>query len=153
LVCLHVLAESFGLHVNPAFSFSAAMLGLPKMIKESDVFSEYPTDADDENVTEKGFQVTLPGEFTKISSALALFRASRILSKVLEVNYPAASSHELSLQKMQALEDELNAWSRELPAHLRLEFVQDKPGTNVVNSRSPLLVCIDQDRPLSLDLC
>ncbi|KAI9764237.1 MAG: hypothetical protein M1840_008627 [Geoglossum simile] len=119
--------------------FSAAMLGLPKMIKESDVFAEYPVDADDEYVTEKGFQATLPGEFTKISSALALFRASRILSKVLETNYTAAASHELSLQKLQALEDELDAWNRELPSHLRLEFVQDKPGTNVVNSRSPLL--------------
>jgi hypothetical protein len=119
------------------------MLGLPKMIKESDVFAEYPANADDEYVTEKGFQATLPGEFTKISSALALFRASRILSKVLETNYPAAASHELSLQKLQALEDELDAWCRGLPPHLRLEFVQDKPGTNVVNSRSPLLVCID----------
>ncbi|KAH0565021.1 hypothetical protein GP486_001591 [Trichoglossum hirsutum] len=115
--------------------FSAAMLGLPKMIKESDVFAEYPANADDEYVTEKGFQATLPGEFTKISSALSLFRASRILSKVLETNYPAAASHELSLQKLQALEDELDAWRGGLPPHLRLEFVQDKPGTNVVNSR------------------
>jgi hypothetical protein len=66
------------------FSFSSVVLGLPKNIKDDDVYCEYPVDADDEYVTERGFQPTLPGESTKLSSALALFKASRILSKVLE---------------------------------------------------------------------
>ena len=74
------------------------MLGLPKLLKEEDVHAEYPSDTDDEYVTEKGFQPTLPGEYTRLSSALALFRLSRILAQVLEKGYPAASTHELSLQ-------------------------------------------------------
>jgi len=93
------------------------------------------------SVTEKGFQPTLPGEYTKISSALALFRASRILSKVLEQNYPAAAVHDLSLQSLTTLENELNEWSENLPVHLKLTFVQDKPSTDVTGSRSALLVC------------
>ena len=121
-------------------SFSAALLGLPKLLNEGDIHAEYPADVDDENVSERGFQSTLPGESTRVSSALALFRLSRVMSRILDENYPAASSHELSHQKSAALNDDLDAWLASLPAHLRLHFVQDKPSTNVVGSRSPLLV-------------
>lgn len=110
------------------------------MLKEEDIHAEYPADTDDEYVTEKGFQPTLPGESTKISSALALFRASRILSKVLDQNYPAAATHDLSLQSLTTLENELNEWSDSLPVHLKLTFAQDKPSTDVTGSRSALLV-------------
>ena len=121
-------------------SFSAALLGLPKLLNEDDIHAEYPSDIDDENISERGFQSTLPGESTRLSSALALFRVSRILSKVLDQNYPAASTHDLSLHRMTVLNDELDAWLDSLAPHLRLHFVQDKPSTNVVGSRSPLLV-------------
>jgi len=122
------------------FSFSAALLGLPKLLNEGDIHAEYPADVDDENVSERGFQSTLPGESTRLSSALALFRLARIMSKVLDENYPAASSHDLSLQKIGSLSDELDEWLGSLPAHLRLHFLQDKPSRSVIGSRSPLLV-------------
>lgn len=114
-------------------------LGLPKHLKDADIQCEYPTDADDEYVTERGFQPTLPGESTKLSSALALFRAARILSKVLEEIFPAKASYDLSLKKLSELSDEIDSWSSSLPPHLRLQFAQDKPSTGTVNSRSPLL--------------
>ena len=119
--------------------FSAAILGLPKQLKDEDIHAEYPADTDDEYVTEKGFQPTLPGESTRLSAALALFRVSRILSKVLDANYPAASTHELSLQQMASLEAELVEWRDALPAHLTLTFRQEKPSTDVTGNRSPLL--------------
>jgi hypothetical protein len=119
--------------------FSAAILGLPKLLKDADVHTEYPNNVDDEYVTEKGVQPSLPGENTRISSALALFRVSRILGKVLTTLYPASTSHELSLQQMSALEAELDEWSEALPQHLKLNFKQDKPSTDVTGSRSPLL--------------
>lgn len=128
------------LHMLMRDSFSAALLGLPKLLNEEDIHSEYPSDIDDENVSERGYQSTLPGESTRLSSALALFRASRIMSKVLDQNYPAASTHDLSLQKISVLNDELDIWLDSLAPHLRLHFVHDKPSTNVVGSRSPLLV-------------
>jgi hypothetical protein len=108
-------------------------------MKDEDIHAEYPFDTDDEYVTEKGFQPTLPGEYTRLSSALALFRGTRILGKVLEKIYPAASSHELSLQQMSVLEAELDEWSDSLPPHLKLTFRQDKPSTDITGSRSPLL--------------
>jgi len=119
-------------------------------MKEEDIHCEYPVDADDEYVTEKGFLPTLPGEFTKLSSALALFKAARILSKILKENYPASASHEISFRVISSLAEELDGWSSNLPSHLRLQFVQDKPSTNVISSRSPILVC---HNPLSFLVC
>lgn len=130
----------FDNHSSNILSFTAAVLGLPKLLREEDVQAEYPSDVDDEYVTEKGFQPTLPGEYTRLSNALALFRATHILGRVLEKNYPATTTHELSLQQMGELESELDAWYENLPTHLRLNFVQDKPSTDVTGSRSPLLV-------------
>ncbi|GAB7340164.1 hypothetical protein MBLNU457_6641t2 [Dothideomycetes sp. NU457] len=119
--------------------FSAVLLGLPRQIKDEDVYCELPVDADDEYVTERGFQPLLPGESTRLSSALALFRASRILAKVLEEVYPAQTSYELSLQKLSALAEELDQWQASLAPHLKLPFAQDKPSVGTVSSRSPLL--------------
>jgi len=116
------------------------MLGLPKLLKEGDVHTEYPSDTDDEYVTEKGFQPSLPGEFTKISNALALFRAARILSKILDQIYPAATAYDISLQSLTSLENELNEWLEKLPSHLKLTFRQEKPSTDITGSRSAILV-------------
>lgn len=120
------------------------------LLRESDVQTEYPVDVDDENVTDSGFLPTLPGEYTRLSSALALFNASRILTKALEDLYPSRSSYELCVSKMRAISGQLDEWLKMLPAHLRLEFSQDKPSTNVTSSRSPLLVSIGHMR-LSFD--
>lgn len=117
-------------------------MGLPKLLKEDDVQTEFPSDTDDDYVTEKGFQPSLPGEYTRISSALALFRGARLLARVLERNYPSSASYELSLQQMSALEADLDQWYQELPSHLRLTFKQDKPSTDVTGSRSPLIVSL-----------
>jgi hypothetical protein len=119
--------------------FSAAILGLPKLLKEEDVHTEFPSDTDDEYVTEKGFQPSLPGEATRLSNALALFRGAQVLGKVLEKIYPSATSHELSLQQLSALGAELDDWYEKLPAHLKLTFKQDKPSTDITGSRSPIL--------------
>lgn len=134
--------------VLKTLSFSAAILGLPKLLNGVDIHAEFPADVDDENVSEQGFQPTLPGESTRVSSALALFRLTRIMSRVLDEIYPAAFSHEISLQKTGALNDELDIWLENLPPHLRLHFVQDKPSTNIIGSRSPLLV--SKSMPVSL---
>lgn len=115
---------------------------MPVLLREADIQTEYPVDVDDENVTESGFLPTLPGESTRLSSALALFSASRILTKALEDLYPSRSNYEISVSKMRVISEQLDEWLKMLPAHLRLEFSQDKPSTNVTSSRSPLLVSI-----------
>ena len=109
------------------------------MIKDEDVDTEEPADVDDENVTETGFQPALPGEPTRISSAIAMVRLTKVLSNVLKELYPVCSGTELSLQKVEKLADQLEAWRSKLAPHLRLEFQQDKPSTRVTGDRSALL--------------
>ena len=110
------------------------------LLREADISTEYPKDVDDENITHQGLSPTLPGELTKFSSALALFKASRILAKTLEELYPASATYQLSLKKLRVLSDELDQWSQNLPSHLRLQFLNDKPSTGIISCRSPLLV-------------
>lgn len=112
------------------------------MLRDCDISTEYPADIDDENISTQGVAQALPGEPTKISSALALFRVSRILGKAYESLYPASLSFSLSLTKLHSLSDELDQWHEELPDHLRLRFCNDKPATNLISDRSPLLVSI-----------
>ena len=110
------------------------------LLRDADVSTDYPRDVDDENITHQGLSPTLPGELTKISSALALFKGSRILAKTLEELYPASMTYQLSLKKLRTLSDELDQWSQNLPCHLRLQFLNDKPSTGIISCRSPLLV-------------
>lgn len=110
------------------------------LLRDCDITTDYPADVDDENINEQGFSPALPGELTKISSALALFRMSRILAKTLENLYPSAASYTVSLKKLHSLSDELDQWHEELPDHLRLRFCNDKPATHLISDRSPILV-------------
>lgn len=117
---------------------------MPTLLRDDDITVEYPADVDDENISEHGLSPGLPGELTRISSAIALFRMSRILSKTLECLYPAKSSYSISLKKLHSLSDELDQWHEELPEHLRLRFCNDKPATHLISDRSPILVSIQQ---------
>lgn len=121
--------------------FASVATGSPSLLRDGDITTDYPADVDDENLTSQGFSPALPGETTKISSALAMFKATRILSKTLDHLYSSKASYELSLNKLHAYSDDLDHWSEELPEHLRLRFSNDKPATNVISCRSPLLVC------------
>jgi hypothetical protein len=82
---------------------------------------------------------TLPGESTRISSALALFGASRILNETLEEFYTQKTDYNVCVSKICLVDGHLDDWQQALPAHLRLEFSQDKPNANATGSRSLLL--------------
>lgn len=120
-------------------SFSAAQLGLPRLLKDEDILAEFPTDVDDEHIGEEGFTAT-PSDSANISSAIALFKCSRILANVLDSVYPVVLSQEQTFRRLKELEDELDSWKTDLPSHLRLEFANGVPAVTVVNSRSPLLI-------------
>jgi predicted Zn-dependent peptidase len=91
-------------------------------------------------VTETEFLRSLPGESTKLSAALALFKIARVLSRSLKEVYQTAASYDVSIQTIETLKDELDQWLDELAPHLRLQFENDKPSTKIVSNRAPLLV-------------
>jgi Fungal specific transcription factor domain len=120
--------------------FVSACSGSPTFLRDSDISTEYPADIDDENLTEQGFSPALPGELTKMSSALALFRICRILSRALDQLLPASASYLFSMKDFKSISDELDQWLQSIPPHLRMQFLNDKPSTGMVSDRSPLLV-------------
>lgn len=115
------------------------MLGLPRLLSDDLVDTEYPADVDDEFVSDKGFLPTVPGDSTKISAALALFRLGVVLGRIVEDVYAPGMQSQKVLRER---EDELDIWKTTLAPHLRMEFVNGTPGTKVVQSRAPLLVSI-----------
>ena len=122
--------------------FASATTGSPMLLRDCDITTEFPADIDDENISAHGISPSLPGELTKISSAIAFFKVAKIISATLTELYPSSARYELSLEKLHFLSDQLDQWSQSLPCHLRLQFKQDKPSTNMVGCRSPLLVRI-----------
>ncbi|KAL9059710.1 MAG: hypothetical protein Q9162_001011 [Coniocarpon cinnabarinum] len=96
-------------------------------------------DVDDEYISEQGIQPLLPGEYTKLSSALCIFTGARILSKVLTELYPSHATYEISMTTVSHLQEELDAWTDTLPRHLQMQFTDEKPSTHVISSRCPLL--------------
>lgn len=120
--------------------FISASSGSPTLLRESDISIEYPADVDDENLTEQGFSPALPGELTKISSSLALFKICRILSRALDQLLPASASYRFSVDDLNSISDELDEWVQSIPTHLRMKFLNDRPSTGVVSDRSPILV-------------
>ena len=123
-------------------SFSAAMLGLPQLLNMDDIETELPSDVDDQYISEQGFLPNINEDQTKIPGALALFRLSRVLAHVLEVEYSRTASREVSHARIRELEEELDRWRNTLPQHLRMEFSNGSPATNQIHRASPVLVRI-----------
>jgi hypothetical protein len=128
--------------------FISASSGTPTLLRDCDISTEYPADVDDDNLTEKGFSSSLPCELTKLSSALALFKVCRILSRALDQLLPASASYRFSIDNLHSVSDELDQWLQSIPEHLRMKFLNDKPSTGVISDRSPLLVCLPGLLPL-----
>ena len=136
----YVMVSALELKSDNMARFISASSGFPTILREFDISTEYPADVDDENLTEQGISPALPGELTKMSSALALFRICRILSRALDQLLPASASYLFSMKNFQSISDELDQWLQSIPTHLRMQFLNDKPSTGVVSDRSPLLV-------------
>ncbi|KAI9802982.1 MAG: hypothetical protein M1825_002215 [Sarcosagium campestre] len=155
------LSNQLGLHIDPSSGpldalstetrkkvfwslytvdcFSAATLGLPRSLNGEKIHVRYPVDIDDEYVTEDGFLPNPPGESSKTSSAIALFKLARILAQILDTVYLDAGSREVTLDHLDHLQGTLETWISGLANHLRLLFVQDKPSTKVISSPSLIL--------------
>lgn len=117
------------------------MLGLPRLFKDVDITAEYPLDIDDGYINEQNFLSIFSSDSSIGSSAVALFRCSRVLARVLDIMYPTAVAHDGSLRRLEELQTELEGWRAELAPHLWLEFVNGVPGTKLVHCQPLLLVC------------
>jgi hypothetical protein len=131
--------------------FTSAIVGLPQMLDERQIDTEFPADLycpsleslltirDDDYVTEMGFLPTPPGNFSLMSSALALFRACKILSRLLtQVHSPSR----VSLNTIQAIEGDLMDWRNALPSYLRVDLPNCAPTTSNFHSHASMLLLV-----------
>ena len=86
-----------------------------------------------------GFLPTPPGNFSVMSAAIALFRASKLLSRTLREVY---SPQRVSLSTVQALEIELSDWRNGLPGYLRTDLPNCVPTSTNYHSHAPMLLLI-----------
>ena len=131
-------------------AFSSAVVGLPKMLDDRQIDTEFPADtyssylfladvSDDDFITEMGFLPTPPGNFSMMSAALALYRVSKILSRLLNDVY---SPQRVSMNTIQAIETELNDWRNGLPTYLRVDLQNCVPSSTNFHSQAPMLLLV-----------
>jgi hypothetical protein len=94
---------------------------------------------DDDFITEMGFLPTPPGNFSMMSAALALFRVSKILARLMQQVY---SPQRVSMSTIQAIENELNDWRNGLPSYLRVELPNCLPTSTNFHSHAPMLLLV-----------
>jgi hypothetical protein len=74
-----------------------------------------------------------------MSAAIALFRCSKILSRLLGQVY---SPQRVSLSTIQSIESELNEWRNGLPSYLRVDLPNCLPTSNNFHTHAPMLLLV-----------
>ncbi|KAK7205630.1 fungal-specific transcription factor domain-containing protein [Myxozyma melibiosi] len=122
-------------------AFSSAALGMPPILRLDDIACEYPTDIDDEFMSDKTEHCTpLPNKETKVSAAIELARFSRVLSRILTSLYYSPSNSTRSYNKILALDKELNDWRDRVVPHLKFEIKSPVPSSELrQHPRAPCL--------------
>lgn len=86
-----------------------------------------------------GFLPTPPGNFSIMSSALALFRACKILSRLLTQVY---SPSRVSLNTIQTIAGDLTDWRNGLPSYLRVDLPNCAPTSSNFHSHASMLLLV-----------
>ncbi|KAL1873528.1 hypothetical protein Daus18300_003891 [Diaporthe australafricana] len=87
---------------------TATIHGLPKVIHDADVDTDYPVDCELKDSASTELSFPLPGESTSIGGFITLARLSRLLSRTLAELYTTTERRD-SVRKMELLRDELKA--------------------------------------------
>jgi hypothetical protein len=103
------------------------------------ILSHKSNPRDDDYVTEMGFLPTPPGNFSIMSSALAIFRLSKVLSRLLGQVY---APQRVSLSTIQSIENELNDWRNSLPGYLRVDLHNCIPSSSNFHSHASMLLLL-----------
>lgn len=109
-------------------TYVGAMLGLPHFMENEDADQDYPTEVDDEYITEKEILPMPEGQISIMHAANAHVKIVRILSKICKYVYPTKGTktggkhsvtYSVSYAKIREIEQNLQQWLDELPMALR----------------------------------
>ena len=108
-------------------SYVGAVLGLPQMLSDEDIDQEYPSEVDDDYITEQAILSMPTGTFPLMRATNAHTRLTMLLRKVVRYIYPLKSQgsskpdpvYSISHKKIRELEKDLQHWMDHLPTELR----------------------------------
>ncbi|EMT74352.1 Transcriptional activator protein acu-15 [Fusarium odoratissimum] len=92
-------------------SFSSAYHGMPRLIRDQDVDTDFPTSVDHNLLSRTHVEFPLPGERSQVDTAISLFKLARIVGRTLEDLY-TTTRRRGGVAKIARLQAELNMWER-----------------------------------------
>lgn len=104
------------------------MLGLPIFLSDEDADQDWPTEVDDEYITETSIYSMPVGKTSILAASNAHTKIVQICAKICKYLYPTkgsrlssatATNGLISCTKVIELEDDLQKWLRELPMAFR----------------------------------
>ncbi|KAF2712963.1 hypothetical protein K504DRAFT_472475 [Pleomassaria siparia CBS 279.74] len=137
------LHRSFNLNFNPIEAetrkrvfwvirkmdtYVGAMLGLPHFLNDDDIDQDWPTEVDDEYITETEIRPMPPGKISVMAASNAHTRIVQVLAKICEYVYPIKGTqsggknsvtYSVSYSKIREIEQDLQQWLDNLPMALR----------------------------------
>lgn len=111
--------------------FSSASLGLPPILRQKDITCHYPSDVDDEFVSDKAVTCVAPGKATKVSAAIELARFARVLSHILTAIYCPSLASTRIYKSVFELGEELDNWRNNIAPHLRFDLASPVPSSEL----------------------
>ena len=109
-------------------TYVGAMLGLPYFLEDDDVDQDFPTEVDDEYITETEIRPMPKGEVSVMAACNAHTKIVQILSKICKNVYPTKGTksggkysvtYSVSYSKIREIEQNLQQWLDELPMALK----------------------------------
>jgi hypothetical protein len=111
-------------------TYVGALLGLPHSLNAEDIDQEFPSEVDDEFITEDGILPVPAGHVSFMSAANAHTTLIQILDKIVHYIYPLkgsgpkvngrpAKSYSVSYAKILEIESDLKVWQDKLPMGLK----------------------------------
>jgi hypothetical protein len=109
-------------------TYVGAMLGLPHLIEDDDVDQDYPTEVDDEYITETEVLPMPEGKISIMHASNAHVKIVRILGKICKYVYPTKGTqnggkhsvtYSVSYAKIREIEQSMQCWLDELPMSLK----------------------------------
>lgn len=114
-------------------TYVGALLGLPHTMNDEDIDQEFPSEVDDEFITEKGILKMPPGRVSVMAAFNAHTHLVAIIAKIVKYIYPlkgsvapstndkagAVKSYSVGYARIREIELDLQEWMQKLPMGLR----------------------------------
>jgi hypothetical protein len=109
-------------------TYVGAMLGLPHFLEDADVDQDYPTEVDDDHITETEIRPMPDGAVSVMAASNAHAKIVQVLAKVCKYVYPTKGTqsggkysvtYSVSYSQIREIEQDMQNWLDELPMALK----------------------------------